>query len=740
MKKLILLAVLWTVSTAHSQQEPDTDTLKVGLVLSGGGAKGLAHIGVLKVLEEAGVHIDYVGGTSMGAIIGALYASGYSARELDSIFRQVNFNELIQDQLPRSAKSLHEKENDSRYALTLPFDHFKISVPSAISKGQNVYNLLTKLLYHVNNIDNFNNLPIPFFCIATDVETGDPIVLNRGYLPEAIAASGAFPSLFEPVEIDGRVLIDGGVVNNYPIDEVRAMGANFIIGIDVQDDLENREDLKSAFGILMQINNYRTVNDMKEKLKETDLYMKPNIGDFTVISFEDGEEIVAIGEKVAREKFPELLEIAARQKSLKAPRKRIPVQDTLRINRLDITGNENYSRAYVRGKLRFKTPEKVTFEELQQGMGNLAATNNFEGIRYKILPHEGGQKMLLNLKERGNTTFFKMAVHYDNLYKSGALLNITKKRFLTDDDEVSLDVVLGDNVRYLLQYNIDKGFHWSFGLLSRYNAFTQDVSARFIEELSDMIIPVNKLDVEVSDFTNQIYLQTLFREEFLLGVGLEHKRLNIESETVAEDGFEKTDFEKSDYISVLGRAVLDTYDHAYFPKKGLYFDGYFNLYLYSSDYTHQFSRFSIAKAHFGTATLLQKNLAFRFNAEGGFKIGSTELGSLDFFLGGYGNHLINNFTPFLGYDFLSFGGDSFLKVSFQLEYQIFKKNYINLAANYANADDDIFTDGEWLSTPNFSGYGIGYGWDSFLGPIEAKYTWSPETGKGQWFVNLGFWF
>ncbi len=739
MKKAFLLTFFSIILVCSYSQTPSED-VKVGLVLSGGGAKGLAHIGALKVLEDAGVRVDYIGGTSMGAIIGALYASGYSARELDSIFRTINFNELIQDQLPRSAKDFHEKEKEARYALTLPFDDFKISFPSAISKGQNVYNLLVKLLYHVNHITDFSQLPIPFFCMATDVETGEPVILNQGYLPEAIAASGAFPSLFEPLEINGRVLIDGGVVNNYPVNEVRTMGADFIIGIDVQDGLESRDDLKSALSILLQINNYRTVNDMKKKESETDLYIKPAIGDFTVISFNDGKQIVENGEKAALEKLTELKELAAHQQAVRSLKEKVPAQDSLVINRLDIEGNENYSRAYLRGKLRFKTPNKISFETLQQGIGNLAATNNFEGIRYKILHYQGGERMQLSLRERENTMFFKMAVHYDNLYKSAALLNLTKKRFLTDDDELSVDVALGDNVRYLLEYSIDKGFYWSFGLNSRYNAFTQDVSARFIETLSDMVIPVNKIDIETSDFTTQVHLQTLFREEFLLGMGIEHKRLKIESETIAKDGFEKTTFEKSDYLSVFGKLVLDTYDHAYFPTSGFYFNGAFNFYFYSSDYTNQFSEFSIARAHFGFSSTLLKHLTFRFNGEGGFKIGSTEVGSLDFFLGGYGNHLINNLIPFLGYDFLSFGGDSFVKATFQIDYELFKKNHLSFTANFANAADDIFTNTEWITTPDFSGYGIGYGVDTFIGPVEATYTWSPETKKGQWFVNLGFWF
>ncbi|NNL16841.1 MAG: patatin, partial [Flavobacteriaceae bacterium] len=170
LKKLALIFILF-YSLVFSQ-DPLNKDLKVGLVLSGGGAKGLAHIGVLKTIDSLGIRIDHIAGTSMGAIIGSLYASGYSGQELDSIFKSLSFEDLINDNIPRAARTFYEKEQDEKYAIRLPFNGFKVSLPSAISKGQNVFNLLSKLTLHVSDIEEFNKLPIPFFCIATDVETG----------------------------------------------------------------------------------------------------------------------------------------------------------------------------------------------------------------------------------------------------------------------------------------------------------------------------------------------------------------------------------------------------------------------------------------------------------------------------------------------------------------------------------------------------------------------------------------
>ncbi len=172
----------------------------------------------------------------------------------------------------RSAKTFYEKEDSDRYALTLPFKDFRVSVPPAYSGGQNIYNELVRVLYHVKDIDDFNKLPIPFLCIATNVETGEQVLLDKGYLPEAVLASGTLPSLFEPTILDGKILIDGGVVNNYPLDEVKKLGADIIIGVDVQHGLSDREGLLSATEILLQINNFRTAAAMTGKV-ETHRYL-----------------------------------------------------------------------------------------------------------------------------------------------------------------------------------------------------------------------------------------------------------------------------------------------------------------------------------------------------------------------------------------------------------------------------------------------------------------------------------
>ncbi|MGK0254515.1 MAG: NTE family protein, partial [Mariniflexile sp.] len=382
MKYFLIISIFFVCFEGFSQ-DVQKENIKVGLVLSGGGAKGLAHIGVLKVIDSLGIKIDYVAGTSMGAIIGALYASGYSGHQLDSIFKEIDFDKLISDDLPRTSKAFHERYNSEKYAVTLPFENFKIKLPSALSRGQNTYSLFSRLTLHVNEIKDFSKLPIPFFCIATNIETGHEVILDSGNLTQSILASGALPSLFQPVLINGQVLIDGGVVNNYPIDELREKGMDIIIGVDVQDGLQTREDLTSAPDVLVQINNFRTINDMKLKVKKTDIYIKPDIKEYSVVSFGEGSKIIENGKHASIIKIDALKQLVNKNDSIKKPKLKTFTQDSLTINNIIIEGNSKYTRAYILGKLKLKNNKKISYDYFNKGINNLVATNNFYSFEYE---------------------------------------------------------------------------------------------------------------------------------------------------------------------------------------------------------------------------------------------------------------------------------------------------------------------------------------------------------------------
>ena len=518
-----------------------------------------------------------------------------------------------------------------------------------------------------------------------------------------------------------------------------------IIGLYVHDSLVDSEELRSVFDILTQISNFRTINDMKEKIPKTDIYIKPDISPFSVMSFEKGEAIIDTGMVAALKRVDELKKLAERQSGSR-PNIKISAVDTLQISTLTLEGNNTYPRSYIMGKLRLNYFKDFTLKDLNSGINNLSASGNFNRINYRLIPNkdDGLYTLAMKMEESENKSLLRLGLHYDELYNIGALFNFTRKSLLFSNDVASLDLVVGDQFRYNFDYYIDKGFYWSIGIKSRYNKFEHPVSFDFARENAQLEdIGINRIDVDYRDFTNQIYVETLFKQVFSFGVGAEHKYLKIASETIndPETGInENALFENSHFYSVFGNLKYDSYDNKYFPSQGVYFDGDFHVYLFSSDYNNDFAEFSIAKGTLGYAFAPFNKFSVRIRSEAGFKIGNNEGNTLDFFLGGYGNNFINNFVPFYGYDFISLSGDSFIKGLLEFDYEIFRKNHVILGANIANVGNGLYSSGNWFSAPDYTGYALGYGVDTFVGPLELKYTYSPEIKASEWFFSLGFWF
>jgi NTE family protein len=735
MRKKLLYLLLFSISISYAQP----DDLKVGLVLSGGGAKGIAHVGALKVIEESGVRIDYIGGSSMGAVVGALYAAGYSANQIENLFLQSDLNLLIKDQYPRRAMSFTEKEDRERYAITLPFDHFQIKFPSALSRGQDVYNLLVQLLHDVHTVKDFDNLPIPFFCTATDIETGELVVLDEGFLPLAVNASSALPTLFSPVAIGDKLFIDGGVADNYPLAHMQAQKVDFIIGVDVQSGLIQKNELQSAADIMLQISGFESAAQMKEKKAATDLYIHPDVSDYNLLSFEAKDVLVQIGQKEASRHLKDLASIAELQTSKNSnPPKTKSIAQNLKIDRVAMPKLIHFGRNYLNGKLRIKTPTTISYEKFQRGLTNLAATNNFKSFRYQLDTTPSGTVLDLNLEEVPNDVFLKIGVHYDDLFLSSALINLTWKHGLFKNDELSFDMIFGDNVRYQFDYYIDKGLYWSIGLHSRLNQFSNDIQHPLssLPTLSSGVIMRHWVQ------ENEFLLGTLFREAFRLNIGVAHQRIVQRTNLIESNTNDFLFLDDSDYYSLKGNLSLDTRDHLHYPTQGGHFYGSVQSYLYkkSARFEDLSEPFLVAQADMSITKPLASKLFFTFGALGGFTVKEPQNNSFRFLLGGYGNRFVLNHKSFLGYAPHSLSGNSFVQANFNLDYNFHKKHHVFAKANFARVGEDIYANKEWLPPADYSGFALGYGLDSLFGPLELTWSYSPEVKRRMVYVNVGWWF
>jgi len=705
---------------------------KIGLVLSGGGAKGLAHIGVLKEIDKAGLQIDYIGGTSMGAIVGGLYAAGYSGVQIEKIVDSINLIDVLQDVRPRNALPYFEKEFAELHAISLPVTKSGIGLPRAVSKGQNVLDLFNYLLAPIDSITDFKKLPIPFFCIATDAETGKMVLLENGSLPLALRASGSFPTLLNPVEMNGFLLMDGGIANNFPSDIMKEKGLDIIIGVDVQSDLIKREGLNSVITILNQIVSYDIYEQSKKGKEDCYLYIKPDISDFTVVDFDRSKGIMAQGDKAGKDNRKVLDSLANLQTHKKPPRPLFQVKDeTFEIKEIQITGDSLYTKAYVKGKLKIRTGDKINRKELTRRIGFLSATDNYEKIDYKI----EDEKILIKVIEKTQQSQIRLGAHYDELYRSAVLVTYDHKRLLINNDELSVDLILGDQIRFNMNYFVDNGFYTSYGLKARYNHFRTNTPFDGVDNPN-----VNQIDLDYTDFTAEMFVQSTFSRKFAVGAGAEFKNLQIITETLTGEDADQITFDNSNYLNFKAYAKLDTYDNKSFPTRGVFADVGGKWYAWSSDFLRNFEQFVQIGGRVGFATTFWDRLTFQYINDAGFTFESPESEVFDFYVGGYNQNFINTFVPMYGYEFAQVSGNSFLRSEFLLRYRMAKKHYAVFLANYARVDENVFTSGNELFKNVLSGYAIGYSLDTLIGPIEIKYSWSPENKDGIWLFNLGFWF
>ena len=352
---------------------------KIGLSLAGGGAKGFAHVGVLKILDSLGVKVDYISGTSMGAIVGGLYASGYTGKDIEKIVMETDFYNLLSNSDNRAESSFFNKSVD-KYLLKVPIKNGKVTLPSSISSGQKNIYLLKELFKNVSNIQDFSKLPIPFLCVATNLESGKTKVFENGDLPEAILASSAFPSLMDPVKIGDSIYVDGAMTVNYPSEFLKKKGIDIVIGVDLNQGLSKRDKINSIVDILNQVIDFGIVKETKNQLKYTDVNIKPNLEGLNSTSFDKKNKILKSGYDEAM-KYLEILD--------KLPKKnfdnlRMPVNpifsNIYKIDDIEVENNKIYDKDYIIGKMTLKLPSSQTYGSINKMIDKLYATNNYKKI------------------------------------------------------------------------------------------------------------------------------------------------------------------------------------------------------------------------------------------------------------------------------------------------------------------------------------------------------------------------
>ncbi len=375
---------------------------KVGLVLSGGGARGAAHLGVLKVLEKQRIVVDYIAGTSMGAVIGGLYASGLSPEEIEKEIESIDWKDIFSD-APRRQQLPFRRKKDAQDYLTgaeIGVQGKKIALPRGLIAGQKLDFLLKSLTLHTTEIEDFNHLPIPFRAVAADIETGKMVVLDRGNFAQAIRASMSIPGVFSPVEIDGRLLVDGGIARNLPVDVVKEMGADVVIAVDIGSTLSKREDLNTFLDVYKQVLTVMGQQNVVEQVKligKDDCLIQPELGRISTADFPRATEIIRIGEEAAlncREALQRYA-VSPEEHQLFLTRRFRGISYPVSVDFVRVKETRHISGKVVENKLKTKAGENLNLKILKDDLARVYGIGAFERVDFQFIKEGDTQGLLI---------------------------------------------------------------------------------------------------------------------------------------------------------------------------------------------------------------------------------------------------------------------------------------------------------------------------------------------------------
>ena len=713
-----VLAIL--LIPAQVQSQDSAARPKIGLALSGGGAKGLAHLGVLKVMEEAGLRPDYITGVSMGSIVGGFYALGYSADSIAALFRASDMDMVLSDRIPENRIIFLEKKHFYNSMISLPITRKKILLPSGLIAGQQVESLLSYYAWSAANVSNFSELPIPYLCVGTDLLTGKAVLLTEGYLPQAIRASIAIPSIFTPVRIDSALLVDGGVVHNYAATELRDMGADIVIGSYVGFRRYTEKDLESAYGILKQIGFLTSLADYGEEKSKTDILIEPDMKDYSTLDYSHVDTIVAAGYRAAlpyKEKFKRLADslnaIGAQPPLVPLPEIKYHVFD-----RIDVTGNNLTRDEEIIGVLDISPGQKVSRDLLAERIELLYGKGWFEKVSYKIIPRNDSLLLEIDCIERPKAMIYG-SLHYDIALSAGAVLGLSIRDLVTQRSVIYAESYIGQYYRLRLG---------TIQFLDRSQKF--GLEASFF--MDNTLFPLIELRGETGPMLSQNYITSLSVSQRISLNHLMNLSLRFENENLITDYISASHIERLsyNYVTVAYSYQANTLDIKHFPNEGItyslsaslskLFRGVIKTDTLSTDYNRDdqgdfsFHHNFTFRGWFSTYWSPTPKLTWNAGAEALFLTDADTVSAQNsFFLLGGVTPTTDRSVSAIGFYDNQIPLKSLAGVRLSADYEIAKDLHISLGAN-------LFAIQELDREEGFSfvgGYGLGIGYMTIAGPI-----------------------
>ena len=732
---LLVLLCLQSFSQAIPSPRP-----KVGLTLSGGGAKGLAHIGILKAIDSAGLKIDYITGTSMGSIIGALYAVGYSGDTIEKLARTIDWDVLLSNQSALREIRMEEKDEYSKYAIELPWRSKRFRLSTGVLEGQELWLKLSELFAPVYNKKDFSQFSIPFRCIGTDIGNGEAMILSKGEIVSAIRASMAIPSVFTAVDFEGKRLVDGGIVKNFPVQEVRDMGASIVIGSDVTEGLLPSQKVQNALQILLQIAFFREAADKTQQVAACDIYIPFQFENYSAGSFQQSDAILQAGIEEGKKLYPQFKQLADSLNRLYGenpiPQNRLPQEPLNHISSAEIKGLEHTSREFFLHTIGFTAGRSYTVKQLSEMVRKAFGTRYYNYVHYHLQELADGSSEIVFVVQENALTFAKLGLHYNRFAGISLIANITSRNLLFK------------NSRSLLSFNIGESFRTKaehLQYLGKKKAFS------FLPSIQFHRFPITTFDgFKQSDVYNQNYfvvdgkLQYTRYRKMNIGMGSSFEIVRY-TPFVSSGLFIKG---RNEFASTYIFMNYNTLDKISFPTRGIkmetqagrIFTQKPNVRFYQGDFplegvyvaTHPYYRFRLNTESYAP---LNKRLTLLMNLQAGINFNYEDNIMNEFVVGGLVKTFRNQIT-FAGLQEGTISTPSVVAYQLGLRAQPFNNIYVTGRVN-AMATDFI-NQSNFFQTKNFySGAALSFSYNLPLGPLDLSIMYSPETNKYASYINLG---
>jgi len=685
---------------------------RVGLVLSGGTARGLAHIGVLKVLEEEKVPVEYVTGTSMGSIIGGLYSIGYTPDEIEKIASEMDWISLFNDSIERKDKGISRNLIEDRNTMVLPMEKFIPKIPSGAVGGKSASEQLNNLFFGVLEVNDFKKFPKKFALVATDLNTGEGVMIDRGSIATAVRSSLSIPSVFNPVQDGERLYVDGGVVRNLPVQDVKVLGADYTIGVNVGEGFSKRDPEKlNIAGVISDSMTIAGRQEVERQIRMLDLYMTPNLEKIESYDFGKVKEIIAAGEKVARDNIESIRKLSNPEKFAELEEKRREFRKTWKdeydIKYVEIRGNKKYEKKYF-NKYLPKNLGMMKKSDMEKIVNELYGNGDFSTVYYEV---KNNDTLVINVQEKAG----------DYLTLSGNVNN---------EDMATVTVGIQGNKTI---NNADTRYRLN-GIIA--NEYGVNGSGIMAIGKDNRVLFIGNFDFRKDIIKNQYYAGNKYEfnnRRFKAGIGL---GMEISKNTLLLLGggyeishvkghMDEKESEKIRFPYLEASLTQDSRDSIAFPTKGTYL---------KAEYTVANSKNAEFNALYAKAEVnipLGKNLTLTpgvaYITSDGEKIPETYRPKMGGFQEGYYS------LAFDGVPADKIRGNSIFVGKINMQYKFSRIIFVGANASFATVSDKSYSFGKEKK----ESYGLGLGVRTPLGPGYVGVAKSPGEDV-RYFLNFGY--